>query len=262
MKEITEIQSVSFVGSGNVATHLAAAFKAENIRIVEVDCLHHDHAVDFAQRYNCRPVDRLQQLSAEVDLILLCVPDQQVSVVSGQISPGRAIVAHTSGIEPMNSISEHLPRKGVFYPLQTFSKNREVDFSVIPFCIEGDRKEISETLTTLAYRLSNRVVSVSSPERALLHLTAVMVNNFTNMLYGMASEILEKNHIDFSLLQPLILETALKIEEMKPFEAQTGPARRKDENTIRLHLELLKDFPHYQQLYQLITDRIIKKHHE
>jgi len=262
LKEITEIQSISFVGSGNVATHLAHAFQSADRHIHEVYSPHHSHALDFARKFNCVSRKSIQQLSSDVDLMLLCVPDSQISEVSELILPGRAIVAHTSGIEPLASLSDKIRQTGVFYPLQTFSKDRKVDFRVVPLCIEGKQASTFELLTQLAYKLSNKVVAISSPERAMLHLTAVMVNNFSNKLYGMAHEILERNQLDFNLLLPLIQETAHKMEEMSPEEAQTGPARRNDENTISRHREMLKEFPQYQQLYQLITDEIIKKTHE
>lgn len=262
MKELTEIQSISFVGSGNVATHLAQAFQLAHLQIQEVYSPNEQHALAFSKMFKCTKVKSPNLISSDADLILLCVPDTQVALVAKQISRGRAIIAHTSGIVPLSGIQGNGCCTGVFYPLQTFSLGRMVDFLEIPICIEGNETHTNDMLTRLAYKLSNKVVSVTSPEREMLHLTAVMVNNFSNMLYGMAHEILEENHLDFKLLLPLIRETASKVVEMSPKEAQTGPARRKDLTTIQRHHDLLTQFPHYQQLYQLITDQIIKKHHE
>ncbi len=257
-----EIRHVSFVGSGNVATHLARALQKADVQIDEVFSPNPEHALEFSRSFRCRFISDIPELSSDTDLILLCVPDNQVTTTAHAIAPGRAIVAHTSGISNLSQISDIPHKTGVFYPLQTFSKQREVSFTDIPFCIEASDLHTKETLTQLAYLLSNKVVGISSAERELLHLTAVMVNNFTNSLYGMAHEILLENKLDFNLLVPLIRETALKVAEMPPHLAQTGPARRKDENTLMRHRELLKDFPHYQQLYQLLTDQIIKIYHE
>ncbi len=257
-----EIRHVSFVGSGNVATHLARALQKAEIEIDGVFSPTASHAMEFSKAFNCRLVHDIHDLSSGTDLILLCVPDNQVAATAHAIAPGRAIVAHTSGIVNLSQISTISHPTGVFYPLQTFSKQREVSFTDIPFCIEASDQHTKEALTQLAYLLSNRVAEISSEDRALLHLTAVMVNNFTNRLYGMAHEILTENNLDFNLLVPLIRETALKVAQMPPHQAQTGPARRKDEITLMRHRELLKDFPHYQQLYQLLTDQIIKIYHE
>jgi predicted short-subunit dehydrogenase-like oxidoreductase (DUF2520 family) len=262
MNDFSEIRSVSFVGSGNVATHLSAALLQSGIQIREVFSLNESHAEAFSKKTKCSIVSKLNHLDPDIDLILLCVPDHQVKKVAGGLAPGKAIIAHTSGIVSLIEIKSDTHPTGVFYPLQTFSKNRTINFQEIPFCIEGETHHTSEMLTQLAYKLSNKVVTVASSQREILHLTAVMVNNFSNMLYGMAHEILLENNLDFKLLTPLIRETANKVTEMTPQEAQTGPARRKDETTIQRHQELLQGFPHYQELYQLITDHIIKKHHE
>ncbi len=262
MNDLVEIRNVSFVGSGNVATHLAAALLQIGIQIKEVFSLNESHAEAFSKKTKCGIVKSLNQLDPDSDLILLCVPDHQVKKVAGYLAPGKAIIAHTSGIVSLNEIKSDTHPTGVFYPLQTFSKNKKVNFREIPFCIEGDTHHTSEILTQLAYKLSNKVVAVLTSQREILHLTAVMVNNFSNMLYGMAHEILLENNLDFNLLTPLIRETANKVTEMTPQEAQTGPARRNDETTIQRHKELLKSFPQYQELYQLITEHIIKKHHE
>jgi len=257
-----EIRNVNFVGSGNVATHLARALQKADVQIGEVFSPTRTNAMEFSRSFQCGFIEDISQLSSDTDLILLCVPDNQVATTAHAISPGRAIVAHTSGIINLSQISDIPHKTGVFYPLQTFSKQREVSFTDIPFCIEASDLHTKGALTQLAYLLSNNVVGISSAERELLHLTAVMVNNFTNRLYGMAHEILFENNLDFNLLAPLIRETALKVAEMPPHLAQTGPARRKDENTLMRHRELLKNFPQYQQLYQLLTEQIIKTYHE
>jgi len=262
MFELSDIRRISMVGTGNVATHLARVLTKAQVRIIDIYSPQQAHAKTFSLSFGCHIASSLQELSTDTDLILLCVPDNQVSAVGAQLSPGSAIIAHTSGIVGLDKLQVGNAKTGVFYPLQTFSKQRIVDFSNVPMCIESNDAETFGKLTQLAYKISNKVVAISSPEREILHLTAVMVNNFTNMLYGMAHDILDNHELSFDLLLPLIRETASKVMEMKPAEAQTGPARRNDDLTMTRHMELLDKFPHYREIYQLITDHIIKKYHE
>jgi predicted short-subunit dehydrogenase-like oxidoreductase (DUF2520 family) len=262
MFELNDIRTVSLVGTGNVATHLARALLKAQVRLLDVYSPHRAHVVEFARAFGCNPVSSLQDLTTDVDLVLLCVPDDQVSKAGTALSTGRAIIAHTSGIVGLDRLKPVGTKTGVFYPVQTFSKKRAVNFSAVPMCIESHDPETFDKLTQLAYKISNNVVAISSSERELLHLTAVMVNNFTNVLYSMANDILNEHKLNFDLLLPLIQETAAKVAEMSPTEAQTGPARRNDSLTLTRHRELLNRFPHYQEIYDLITKHIIKTYHE
>ena len=146
-------------------------------------------------------------------------------------------------------------RKGVFYPLQTFSKNSLVAFKEIPICIEASVTSDLKILKELGESLSEKVIEINSEERSKLHLAAVFVNNFTNYLYRISNEILAESKLPFDLLKPLIAETARKIETLSPKDVQTGPAKRNDLKTIEKHLYLLKDSP-YKQLYQQLTEAI------
>ncbi len=159
----------------------------------------------------------------------------------------------------MDDLATHA-RRGVFYPLQTFSLDRELDMSKSPFCIEAIQEKDELQLIELANLLSKSVYKISSEQRKYLHLTAVMVSNFSNHLYHLAHDILETKALDFDLLLPLIIETASKVHEITPGEAQTGPARRKDHQTMRKHLEMLADFPEYAELYRLLSGQILRRH--
>jgi predicted short-subunit dehydrogenase-like oxidoreductase (DUF2520 family) len=150
-------------------------------------------------------------------------------------------------------------RKGVFYPLQTFSKNREVNFNNVPICVEATEAEDLKLLMNLGKSLSEKVVEVNSEERTKLHLAAVFVNNFVNHLYAIGDDILSDNELPFDLLHPLIEETASKIKTLAPSQVQTGPASRGDQKTIEKHLHLLKEGP-ISVLYQQLTESITKKH--
>jgi len=167
-------------------------------------------------------------------------------------------VVHTSGSVAMETLSKN-NRKGVFYPLQSFSKNRAVDFSEIPLCVEASDTSDLILLNKLGNKISNNVTEISSEERKKLHLSAVIVNNFVNYLYQVGSDLLSEAFLSFDLLKPLIKETALKIENLTPSEAQTGPAKRNDKKTIEKQLHLLKDSPH-QKLYAEMTEAILRKY--
>ena len=253
------IKKISFVGTGNVAWHLAKALKNAGVQIVEVCSPAKTNAEIFAKEFGCKSVEQLNAFT-DCDLLIVAVPDSKIAELSPQIQLQDALIVHTSGITPMSSLGRR-NRFGVFYPLQTFSKKRTVNMSEVPFCIEANNENDCEALLNLAAKLSKTVKRVSSHDRKILHLTAVIVSNFTNHLYGLAHEILEAGDLSFDFLKPLIKETAHKATDVNPTEAQTGPARRKDFSTLEEHLEMLKAFPENREIYKLLSEQIIKKYH-
>ena len=261
MKTRDSIQTISFIGSGNVATHLAAALQKAGHRIVEVFSPNIGNAKQFAEQFACLAVNSLQNLNAKVDLLIIAVPDAKVEAVAKAIPQLKGIVAHTSGITPM-SVLEEARNYGVFYPLQTFTKDRKLNISDAPFCIEGSNKEVVKRLSELAGKISQSVQFVNSEQRKHLHLAAVMVSNFVNHLYGISHDFLESNQLDFDILLPLIHETAAKVQDISPENAQTGPARRNDELTLKSHLKMLKNSPENEELYRLFSEQIKKKYNE
>ncbi len=205
--------------------------------------------------------DNLAAISTESDLILLCIPDDRIAEVAAELKHHPAVIAHTSGNTSIKYLSQS-KRYGVFYPLQTFSKEREVDMQDVPVCLEASNEETMKALQSLAELISESVYVMNSRQRKYLHLAAVMVSNFTNHLYGVAADFLADREIDFDLLKPLILETAKKAADMDPQNAQTGPARRGDRDTIEKHLRLLEGDEEIKALYSLISEQIVKKYHE
>ena len=171
-----------------------------------------------------------------------------------------ALMVHTAGSIPMNVWEGHVWHYGVFYPMQTFSKQREVDFKEIPFFIEASSTEDAAFLKAIASTLSNRVYDADSEQRKSLHLAAVFTCNFTNHMYALAAELLKKYNLPFDVMLPLIDETARKVHELEPKAAQTGPAIRYDENVIGNHLRMLADDPGMQQLYELLSRSIHERH--
>jgi len=169
------------------------------------------------------------------------------------------LVVHTSGAADLIELKS-VSRKGVFYPLQTFSKNKEIDFSSIPICIEAENKNDLVLLETLALAISKKCHPINSVQRKSLHVSAVFVNNFVNHLYTIGSEICIENGLPFDLLIPIIQETSNKIQDLSPFDAQTGPAKRSDTKTIKDHLSILNK--NQQEIYILLTNSIIKTYGE
>lgn len=245
--------SISIIGSGNVAQHLISAFKkADGIELVQVLARREDslsHLLDSNKIIS--NYDKLQK----TDVIIIAVSDNAIAEVSGQIPFENQLVVHTSGSVSIDALSDN-NHKGVFYPLQTFSKSKEVNFKVVPICIEAENANDYKTLETIAESISEVIYNVNSEQRKALHVAAVFVSNFVNHLYQIGSEICTENHLSFDILKPLIQETANKIRTLSPKEAQTGPAQRKDTQTINSHLSFLTD-ENQKEIYKLLTKSII-----
>lgn len=245
--------SITIIGSGNVAQHLISAFsKAPEIELVQVLAR---NTQSLASLLAAEKIISDYSKLKKTDLIILAVTDDAIQVVSEQIGLENPLVVHTSGSVAMEALHTH-QRRGVFYPLQTFSKTKAVDFKVIPMCLEAQQETDYPILETVAKAISNVTYNVDSHQRRALHVAAVFVSNFVNHMYHIGSEICRENHLSFDILKPLIQETAAKIMSLSPSEAQTGPAQRQDTQTINAHLAFLTD-NHQKELYQLLTKSII-----
>lgn len=251
---------VVIVGSGNVATHLSLAIASlEGIEICQVYSPTEAHAEILAERLNCDFVTDPTQIRKDADVYLFALKDQALETVIRAVPANNGLWLHTSGSMPMQVFAGYTERYGVLYPLQTFSKSREISFQGIPLFIECHREEDKNCLEELARRLSGKVCELSSEKRRSLHLAAVFACNFTNHIYALAEEILAKEGLSRDYLFPLIDETAAKVHELPAQEAQTGPAIRYDENIINKHLGMLADDPDVQTLYRLLSQSIHKK---
>ncbi|OOV16553.1 Rossmann-like and DUF2520 domain-containing protein [Flavobacterium sp. LM4] len=242
----------TIIGSGNVAQHLIKAFtKSESVKIGQVFCRKKEallHLVDSE-----KIVTDFSDLK-EADLYIISITDDAISEVSEQLPFQNKLVAHTSGTSSINLLNLK-NRRSVFYPLQTFSKTKPVDFSIIPICLEAENEADYSILETVAKSISNTVFSISSEQRKALHVSAVFVNNFTNHLYQIGQEICEEHQVPFEILKPLILETAEKIKTLTPVDAQTGPAKRNDSVTIEAHLNYLTN-ENQRNIYKILTQSI------
>ena len=225
--------SVLLIGKGNVAKHLYNAFlNAENIAVTQI---------------SSRNLDTIPVAA----ITIIAVSDDAIALVSSKIK--NALVVHTSGACEMNEL-KNTKKKGVFYMLQTFSKEKEVDFSEVPFCIETADEKDRKLLEKAAKSIGKKVYTINSEQRKAIHIAAVFVNNFTNHLYKMGKDLCEEHRIPFEVLHPLIKETASKIEILSPEKAQTGPAIRNDKKTIKKHLDLLNKAQ--QKIYKVLTKSI------
>jgi predicted short-subunit dehydrogenase-like oxidoreductase (DUF2520 family) len=254
---------IFILGSGSVATHLSLALARAGHRILGVYSRQLNHAAGLAaQLSQAMATDSLDFTSCPpADLYLVCVT---VAAVAGLITPARwpagCIVAHTSGSLPLAVAAANARvRPAVFYPIQTFSKNQPVDLARTPIAVEAADPPTAGALKNVAASISRQVVTLSSQDRQHLHLAAVFACNFTNHLLGIGRELLERQHLEPALLQPLIEATFHKALRQPPFQVQTGPAVRDDVNILARHQELLQDQPGYRQLYALLSESIRQK---
>ena len=244
---------ITIIGYGNVAQHLIHAFqKSDDISIQQVFArnaeqnLHQNPELNFVSNWD-------QLIPA--DVFIIAVSDDSIAEVSAHLLLKNQLVVHTSGSVALEQISSQ-NRRGVFYPLQTFTKGKTVDFKAIPICIETEFSADLEILKKLAQAISEKMHIINSQQRRALHVAAVFVNNFTNHMYTLGSEICQENQVPFSILESLIAETASKITTLTPVEAQTGPAKRNDQQTISTHLDFLKGNEIRQNIYQILTQSI------
>ncbi|MHA7059477.1 Rossmann-like and DUF2520 domain-containing protein [Aquimarina sp. M1] len=250
------MNSIVILGSGNVAHHLYAAFL--NHKSAEVIQCYNRKGIKLHKDQKAEAITaNLDKLKA-ADVYILAISDDAINEVTNVLPFENKLVVHTSGSVPMKSIN-HRHHRGVFYPLQTFSAAKKVDFGNIPFCIEAEREKDVNFLKKLASTLSQKVYEVSSDQRNALHVAAVFVNNFTNHMFSVGNDICAENNVPFQILHPLIEETAKKIQEIAPDEAQTGPAIRNDFKSIERHLKILTD-DRQKQLYQSLTKAIQSKY--
>lgn len=240
---------VILLGSGNVATHLFQAFsKVSEVEVIQV--FSRTISKDFPE--SIQTSDFAQIL--EADVYIISVSDNAIAEVSNQLPFENRLVVHTSGSTDFD-VLDAKNKRGVFYPLQTFSKNKTVDFSEIPICLETENISDYEILEKLAESISKSVNKIDGNQRKALHVSAVFVCNFVNHLYEIGNEICLENHIPFEILQPLIEETAQKIKTLSPKESQTGPAVRNDNKTIEKHIDFLTD-ENQKDIYKILTKSI------
>lgn len=249
---------VVFVGAGNLATRLSLEMRKSGMSIGQVYSHTSEHAKILADELGCGWTVVPEEIVEDADLYVFSLKDAVLQDVIARVKPNNGLWVHTAGSMPISVFEGFTARYGVVYPLQTFSKSREVDFKKIPFFLEANSSEDEKVLGEVARALSCDVRFLSSEKRKNLHLAAVFACNFTNHMYALAGKILEEQQIPGEVLLPLIDETAAKVHVMSPARAQTGPAIRYDENVINKHMAMLKD-PDMRNLYELISRSIHKE---
>lgn len=243
---------VVIIGSGNVAQHLVQSFaKSKEIAVLQVFSRRKETIVPLL---DSNKITISYTDLTEADIYIIAVSDDAIAKVSSQLSFENRLVVHTSGSVPIGFLDKK-NRKGIFYPLQTFTKGKEIDFSHIPICLESENDADFELLEKVAKSISATVIKSNQKQRKALHISAVFVNNFVNEMYRIGNEICDENKVSFEILKPLILETVNKVMTLSPEEAQTGPAKRNDMQTIQAHLDFLSNENH-ATIYKILTQSI------
>ena len=244
---------VVLLGSGNVAYHLALALKsAEQVELIQRYSRNGNNDAFFDATLPCS--NDLQDLK-KADIYLLAIKDDNIGSFSKELQHLKGLVVHTSGSVPMKTLHSGL-RRGVVYPVQTFTINQAIEFKKVPLVIEAETKDDLQLLQTFAGSLSEQVFELDSNEREKLHVSAVFANNFSNYMFACADALCKEFNLPFDVLRPIILETGKKIQTMDPLEAQTGPARRNDQVIIEKHIGMLQG--EKKEIYTLLSNAITK----
>ncbi len=258
---MADYYNIAVIGAGNVAWHLAPALENTGHKVVDIYSRNLKNALALQKRlYNAEINDSLDFSGSEAEVIFLCVPDQAIAEIARDVAlPGGAIIVHTSGSQSASILGYSAEENyGVFYPLQTFTRGKRVDFEDVPILIEADGKRTKRILKNLARSISRYVREVNFKDRLTVHVAAVFACNFTNYMLDIAEEILRDRKFDLELLRPLIAETINKSLDIGPVNAQTGPAARGDIETLERHLELLA-YSGHEELYKLISEKILNR---
>ena len=252
--------NITLIGAGNLATQLGIAAREAGQAIIQVYSHTLCNATALAEQCGAQAIDSLSKLNDTADIYVVAVKDAVLADVVSEACRGREekVFAHTAGSMPIDIFNGQARHYGVLYPMQTFSKQRKVDFSLIPVFTEYNDAKANSLITALANSLSDKVTALSSADRRHLHLAAVFACNFANHCFSLAADVMERHGMTFDMLLPLIDETVEKVHEMHPLRAQTGPAIRYDENVLSRQRSLLDG----DDLAQTIYDTMSKSIHE
>jgi predicted short-subunit dehydrogenase-like oxidoreductase (DUF2520 family) len=255
-------QSISFIGSGNLAWHLAPALDNAGFIVREVYSRNPQHAEQLTGKlYQAEVKATLDFSTSDSSIFIVATTDDVIETIAREIIlPDEAVLLHTSGSQPLSDLQFAATNLiGVLYPLQTFSKQSKVDFKSIPVFIESNNEETDEVLRVLANAISPQVRKITSAERKALHIAAVFASNFTNHMLTISNGIMQGYSLDYEWLKPLIAETIQKSLTIGSEDAQTGPARRGDLETLDQHLEFLKEDQSIAEIYKLVSQHIIDR---
>ena len=254
--------TVTIIGTGKVAFHLGKRFVEKGIHVQQIVGRNAEKAAWLASILNTNFETDFSKIKMDSDVYIVAVSDTAIPSVAESLSQvlDNQLVVHTSGSIPSNVLQPYFKNYGAFYPLQTFSLESQPDFDNIPIFINATLLQYLSILKDLGEKISNKIYELEDEKRIVLHIAAVFVNNFTNQLFKMAYDILEKENLSFDVLKPLIQETVNKIHHYSPSDMQTGPAKRGDLITIEKHLDYLNKNtpPQYFELYKMFTDLVMQ----
>lgn len=250
------MQKITFIGAGNLATNLALELYEKKIEILQVYSRTEDSAKTLAEKVKSEFTTDLRKISAKADLYIISVKDDALHWVTENLNLGNKLVVHTAGSVPMSVFERNFENYGVFYPFQTFSKEKKVAFAEIPIFLEANSGENRKILKQLADKISTKVQFVNSDQRKITHVAGVFACNFTNHLFAIAEEILNKHNLGFNVLQALLSETLKKALTNSPKIVQTGPAVRNDEKVMNEHLAMLRENTTFAEIYSLLSKSI------
>lgn len=248
------------IGSGNVAFHLSKAFYNAGINIIQIAARNQEEGIQLAKKINSEYVS-LENIDTNADLYLLAIKDDAIQSVAkmlyGKIKED-AIIVHTSGSTSIAILEKYFENVGCLYPLQTFSKQKNIELSAVPFFITANLISVEKQLVDFLSVISKNVSIINDNQRLSIHIAAVFVCNFTNHMLSIGSEILHHHLLNFEIMKPLINETIEKALQFDPVEMQTGPAVREDKLVMEKHIDFLKMNPNYQKIYQVVSESIIE----
>lgn len=253
--------SIFIIGSGNIASHMSKMFKKHDIVLSGICSRNAVEGNLIAKQADTQWFGQLKKIPKDSDIYLICVSDDAIKTVVEQLPKSikkSKIIAHTSGSKSIDETLVMCKNAGVFYPLQTFTKGKKIEYKTVPFCINGKNEKTLRALMDLGKIISESVQYITDEQRKQIHLSAVMINNFVNHLIYTAEDLLATENVDPRILQPLLTETIRKQKVLGAYEAQTGPARRKDTETLKIHLDMLKDFRAYKAIYIALSRSIQK----
>ncbi|MCC5931857.1 MAG: DUF2520 domain-containing protein [Cyclobacteriaceae bacterium] len=259
---MADTYDISFIGSGNVAWHLAPALENAGHRVREVYSRNpHNAEALIGRLYSAEPNETLDFTDSPSSVYIISINDDAIQQIAREIVlPDDAVILHTSGSTALDVLSYTASDNiGVLYPLQTFSKKRKMDMAQVPLLIEAGNKDTLKIIGHMARSVSKNVYEVKSKDRMIAHISAVFVCNFTNYLYSVGDDLLQTCGLDFDILKPLIAETVHKAFELGPYAAQTGPAKRADMKILDQHMDFLGDTSS-AQVYKLISQLILNEH--
>ena len=248
---------IILIGAGNVAHHLAGTLLKAGENLCQIYSRTLDSARQLGMKTGISYTAEVNEVYPDGDIYIFCVSDDVLpSIIKTIRMPDDALLLHTSGSQPMDVFKSYSKHYGVIYPVQTFSKKRELDFREIPLCVEGNTDPVKERIKKFAEKLSDKIYEIDSVQRKELHLAAVFACNFPNYLYQVAGKLLEDKGLSFAMLRPLIFETAHKVMLLNPEEAQTGPAKRGDESIMNMHKNMLKNDKDLLKIYTILSEGI------